>query len=147
MIINDSLPFIKSYVNAINQALIDNGSKRSMSSIQCYWLSFVILGLLVTNSLCWSRFERFSLKEYSASAICWVFKKSKIAWDLLLYASVLKIIESYNIKHGVLVIDDTDVERFKNTKEIAKVHSLKDKKALVMLKDKILYSWSLLLIK
>lgn len=128
MIINDSLPFIKSYVNAINQALIDNGSKRSMSSIQCYWLSFIILGLLVTNSLCWSRFERFSLKKYSASAICWVFKKSKITWDLLLYASVLKIIESYNIKHGVLVIDDTDVERSKNTKEIAKVHTLRDKK-------------------
>jgi hypothetical protein len=148
MIINDSLPFIKSYVNAINQALIDNGSKRSMSSIQCYWLSFVILGLLVTNSLCWSRFERFSLKEYSASAICWVFKKSKIAWDLLLYASVLKIIESYNIKHGVLVIDDTDVERSKNTKEIAKVHTLKDKKSsgyvkgqniifLVLVNDKV----------
>lgn len=128
MIINDSLPFIKSYVDAINQVLVNNGSKRSMSSTQCYWLSFVILGLLVTNSLCWSRFERFALKGYSASAICWMFKKAKIAWELLLYASVLKIIESYNIKHGVLVIDDTDVERSKNTKEIAKVHTLRDKK-------------------
>ena len=112
MIINDSLPFIKSYVSAINQVLLDKkGAKQSMSSIQCYWLSFVILGLLVTNSLCWSRFERFALKEYSASAICWMFKKAKITWELLLYASVLKIIESYNIRHGVLVIDDTDVER------------------------------------
>ena len=128
MIINDSLPFIKLYVDAINQALIDNGSKRSMSAIQCYWLSFVILGLLVTNTLCWSRFERFALKEYRASAMCWMFKKAKIAWELLLYASVLKIIESYNIRQGVLVIDDTDVERSKNTKEIAKVHILRDKK-------------------
>tara|TARA_B110000967_G_C18772774_1_gene503985 strand:- start:18 stop:320 length:303 start_codon:yes stop_codon:yes gene_type:complete len=89
MIINDSLPFIKSYVDAINQALIDNGSNRSMTSIQCYWLSFVILGLLVTNSLCWSRFERFALKEYRASDMCWMFKKAKIAWELLLYASVV----------------------------------------------------------
>ena len=128
MIINDSLPFIKSYVDAINQALIDNGSNRSMTSIQCYWLSFVILGLLVTNSLCWTRFERFALKEYSASAMCWMFKKAKIAWELLLYASVLKIIESYNIRYGVLVIDDTDIERSKNTKQIAKVHTLRDKK-------------------
>ena len=109
MIINDSLPFIRSYVNAINQALIDNGSNRAMTAIQCYWLSFVILGLLVTNSLCWSRFERFALKEYSASAICWMFKKAKIAWELLLYASVLKIIESYNIRYGVLVILDYQV--------------------------------------
>tara|TARA_B110000503_G_scaffold89612_1_gene135677 strand:+ start:941 stop:2320 length:1380 start_codon:yes stop_codon:yes gene_type:complete len=135
MIINDSLPFIKSYVASINQVLLDQkGAKQSMSSIQCYWLSFVILGLLVTNSLCWSRFERFALKEYSASAICWMFKKAKITWELLLYASVLKIIESYNIRHGVLVIDDTDVERSKNTKQIAKVHILRDKKTAGYLK-------------
>ena len=79
MIINDSLLLIKSYVDTINQDLIDNGSNSSMSSIQCYWLSFIILDLLVTNSLSWFCFERFALKEYSASAICWMFKKAKIA--------------------------------------------------------------------
>ena len=99
MIINDSLPFIKSYVNAINQSLKEHGDGHEMSALQCYWLSFVILGLLVTNSLCWSRFERFGLNEYKASAICWMFKKAKIAWDFLLHASVLKIIESYSIHH------------------------------------------------
>lgn len=129
MIINEGLPFIKSYVSAINAALKEHDSGRAMTKLQCYWLSFVILGLLVTNSLCWSRFERFALKEYSSSALCWMFKKAKIAWELLLYASVLKIIESYNIHHGVLVIDDTDAERSKNTKEIAKVHTLRDKKS------------------
>lgn len=100
-----------------------------MSALQCHWLSFVILGLLVTNSLCWSRFERFGLNEYKASAICWMFKKAKIAWDFLLHASVLKIIESYSIHHGVLVIDDTDAERSKYTKQIAKVHTIRDKKS------------------
>ncbi len=106
MIINDGLPLIKSYVNAITQLLKDHGAGREMSALQCYWLSFVILDLLVTNYLCWSRSERFGLNEYKASAICWIFKKAKIAWDFLLYASVLKIIESYNIHYGVLVIDD-----------------------------------------
>ena len=129
MIINDSPPFIKSYVNAINQSLKEHGDGNEMSALQCYWLSFVILGLLVTNSLCWSRFERFGLNEYKASAICWMFKKAKIAWDFLLHASVLKIIESYSIHHGVLVIDDTDAERSKNTKQIAKVHTIRDKKS------------------
>jgi hypothetical protein len=129
MIINDGLPFIKSYVNAINQALKEHNSGREMTTLQCYWLSFVILGLLVTNSLCWSRFERFGLNEYKASAICWMFKRAKIAWELLLYASVLKIIESYSIRYGVLVIDDTDAERSKNTKQIAKVHKIRDKKS------------------
>jgi hypothetical protein len=128
MIINDGLPFIKSYVNAINQSLKEHRSGSEMSALQCYWLSFVILGLLVTNSLCWSRFERFGLNEYKASAICWMFKRAKIAWELLLHASVLKIIESYSIHYGVLVIDDTDAERSKNTKQIAKVHKIRDKK-------------------
>jgi hypothetical protein len=57
-----------------------------------------------------------------------MFKRAKIAWELLLYASVLKIIESYSIHYGVLVIDDTDAARSKNTKQIAKVHKIRDKK-------------------
>ena len=96
--------------------------------IQSKWLSFVILGLLVTNSLCWSKFERFSIGKYKASAMCWMFKRASIAWELLLRAIVIKIIEKYNIKSGVLVIDDTDIERSKNTTEIAKVHKIRDKK-------------------
>ena len=45
-----------------------------------------------------------------------------MAWDLLLWASVSKLISHYHLKKGVLVIDDTDLERSKNTTEIAKVH-------------------------
>ena len=52
------------YYNAINQSLKEHGDGHEMSALQCYWLSFVILGLLVTNSLCWSRFELFGLNEY-----------------------------------------------------------------------------------
>ena len=128
MIINDGLPFIKEYVHSLNTAIKDHSPNCSMSKIQCYWLSFVILGLLVTNTLCWARFERFGLGKYTTSATCWMFKKAKISWTLLLYASVVKIIESYKIHYGVLVIDDTDSERSKNTKRIAKVHIVRDKK-------------------
>ena len=128
MIMSEGLPFIKDYVEQLNDAMKRHCPEQKLSKLQCYWLSFVILGLIVTNSLCWSRFERFSCGKYSASALCWMFKRARIAWELLLKASVLKLIERYGIKSGVLVVDDTDSERSKNTTEIAKVHKIRDKK-------------------
>lgn len=128
MIIDNSLPFIQEYVAALNEAIKSHSPGSSLTRIQRYWLSFVILGLLVTNTLCWARFERFSCGNYAIAGICWMFKKAKVAWDLLLYASVTKIIERYQIKSGLLVIDDTDSERSKNTSQIAKVHKIRDKK-------------------
>ncbi len=128
MIIGEGLPFIKDYVELLNDAIKQHSPEQKLSKLQCYWLSFVILGLIITNSLCWARFERFSCGKYSAAAMCWMFKKARIAWELLLKASVIKLIERYGIKSGVLVIDDTDSERSKNTTEIAKVHKIRDKK-------------------
>jgi hypothetical protein len=49
-------------------------------------------------------------------------------WESLLQASVKHVISSYGIKYGVLVIDDTDKERSKNTTEIGKAHKIRDKK-------------------
>lgn len=124
MIIGEGLPFIQEYVLALNEAIKQHTTSKELTRLQRYWLSFVILG----NTLCWSRFERMSGGGYTTSAICWMFKKAKIAWDLLLYASVTIIVERYGIKSGLLVIDDTDAERSKNTTEIAKVHKIRDKK-------------------
>lgn len=128
MIIGEGLPFVRDYVEAVNEAIKTHSPECELTRLQRYWLSFVILGLLITNTLCWARFERFSCGSYASAAICWMFKKSKVAWDMLLYASVTKIVERYNIKSGVLVIDDTDSERSKNTTQIAKAHKIRDKK-------------------
>lgn len=128
MIIGEGLPFIQDYVEAVNETIKTHSPENELTRIQRYWLSFVILGLLITNTLCWARFERFSCGNYASAAICWMFKKAKVAWDMLLYASVTKIVERYNITSGILVIDDTDLERSKNTTQIAKVHKIRDKK-------------------
>jgi hypothetical protein len=129
MIIGEGLPFIQDYVASLNQVIKEHAPEHELTKIQRYWLSFVILGLLITNTLCWAKFERFSCGYYGTSALCWMFKKAKVAWDLLLCASVIKIVETYRIKTGVLVIDDTDSERSRNTTKIAKVHKIKDKKS------------------
>ncbi len=128
MIIGEGLPFVNEYINALNDAIQTHSPEAKLSCLQSYWLSFVILGVLVTNTLCWARFERFSLGGYKAAAICWIFRRAKMAWNLLLLASVTKLIAHYGLKKGVLAIDDTDSERSKNTKEIAKVHTIRDKK-------------------
>lgn len=128
MIMGEGLPFIRDYVSSINEAIKHQSPEKSLTRIQSYWLSFVILGLLVTNSLCWKRFEKFSVGRYSTAGLSWMFCKARIAWELILQASVLHLVATYGIKSGVLVIDDTDKERSKNTTEIAKVHKIKDKK-------------------
>lgn len=128
MLIGESLPFIRDYIAAINKAIKEKAAENQLTRLQCYWLSFVILGLLVTNSLCWARYERFSVGRFTLEQISWMFRKAKIIWELLLQASTLHIIKMYNIREGILAIDDTDKERSKNTTQIAKVHKIKDKK-------------------
>lgn len=128
IITEEAAPFIRNYVNALNEGLKQQPNGKELSRLQSLWLQFVILGMLVTNSLCWKRFERFGLKEYRSSALCWMFKKAEIVWELLLKASVIKMLTTYNIKTGVLIIDDSDRARSKNVTQIGKAHKIKDKK-------------------
>lgn len=129
LVTREGLPFIRDYIEALNESMKKIRAGAILSHLQCVWLRFVLMGLLVTNSLCWDRFERFGVGKYRAPALCWMFRRAKIAWEILLQASVIYIIEQYNIKSGILVIDDSDNERSKNTTEIAKVHKIKDKRS------------------
>ena len=128
MLVGESLPFIRDYISAINESIKHTNPDNKLSRLQCYWLGFVILGLLVTNSFCWARFERFGLGNFTVKQMSWMFRRAQIMWSLLLHASVKHIISAYRIKYGVLVIDDTDKERSKNATEIGMLHKIKDKK-------------------
>jgi len=85
------------------------------------------MAILATKSVCWAKFDRVSLGRYSKSALCWFFYHSSIPWEKLLQYSVEMVISLYGIKQGSLVIDDSDNNRSKNTKNIWHVHKLKDK--------------------
>jgi len=127
MLIGDSLPFVREYIAAVNEAIKSQNPHQSLSRIQCYWLSFVIIGLLVTNSVCWSRFERFGMERYSSAGLSWMFRRAKILWEKLLQGSVLHLVENYKIRSGVLAIDDSDIARSRGTSQISKVHKIRDK--------------------
>jgi hypothetical protein len=62
------------------------------------------------------------------AALCWMFRKAKINWSLILHASIKVILWRYGIISGVLTLDDSEKRRAKITKRIHRAHKLKDKK-------------------
>ena len=100
-----------------------------MSTMQRAWLAFCVTAVLVTNSICWARFERASLGSYSLAALSWMFRHSKIPWDELLVASVRVILRHYGLHSGSLVIDDTDNKRSKSAQTLAHLYKLRDKES------------------
>lgn len=127
MLFNAPLGFITSYIDNLNNSLEKYKPGSGLSTIQRTWLSFCITAILVTNSVCWAKFERASFGKYSLSALSWMFRNSKISWDILLHMSIRVILGSYGITEGILVIDDSDKKRSKKTTRIAHVHKIKDK--------------------
>lgn len=121
------LPFIKNYVEQLDNSLIKHAGD-GLSLAQKAWLGFCLMGILITNSICWSRFERASLRCYRFSALSWMFRNARICWARLLPSSVRLILEAHGITDGVLVGDESDRARSKGVKQIHKAHKLKDKK-------------------
>jgi len=88
MVIGKPAPFVRAFVDAIDAAIRAQQPHHAMSVTQRTWLAFCITAVLVTNSICWARFERASLGTYAMAALSWMFRHSKIPWDQLLGASV-----------------------------------------------------------
>jgi hypothetical protein len=128
MFINAVLPFINGYVSTLNEALEELAPGSSLSSKQKKWLGFCLMGMSVTNSICWAKFERASLGHYALAALSWMQRHSKIPWDLLWQASVKAILQKYHITKGILLSDDSEKKRAKVTKRIFGAHKMKDHK-------------------
>ena len=129
MVIGKPLPFIRAFVEAIDEAIAAHSPGQRMAALQRAWLSFCLTAILVTNSIGWARFERASLGTYSLAALSWMFRHSKIPWEHLLVASVRVILCQYGITSGNLVIDDTDNQRSKSAKTLAHLYKLRDKES------------------
>ncbi len=127
MIITDSASFIKNYIDDLNDKLKQYQPGAGLTAIQMSWLSFCLTGILMVNAVCWAKFERASIGSYKLAALSWMFRKSKISWDFLLFASVRLIFKKFDITGGVLVFDESDRARSKTTKRIYKTHKQKHK--------------------
>lgn len=123
-----SLPCVTQYIDALSSSLKACHGSSTLSGRQRAWLSTVLIGIVVTGTLNWAAFERRSLKTFTQEGLRWMFYYAKIAWPLLLQASIGTLLRYYAVTRGVLVIDDTDKLRSKKTTRIAGAHKVKDKK-------------------
>lgn len=124
----DNPPFIENYIEDIAQAISVHSPGSSLSSAQKRWLKFCLTGILVTNTVNWQAFERAGLGVYKIAAISWFFRHSNIPWELLFQISISLVLKYYGITEGVLVADDTERKRAKQTQCIHLAHKVFDKK-------------------
>lgn len=129
MILAKPASFVSACIDAVDEAMRHQNPNHGMSAMQRTWLAFCVTAVLVTNSICWARFERASLGTYSLAALSWMFRHSKIPWDHLLVASVRVILRHHGITSGRLVIDATDNPRSKSAKALAHLYKLRDKES------------------
>jgi hypothetical protein len=129
MILAKPAPFVSAFIDAVDEVIRQEYPHHGMSTIQRTWLAFCLTAILITQSICWARFERASLGAYSMAALSWMFRHSKIPWDHLLVASVQVILHHHGITSGSLVIDDTDNPRSKSAQKLAYLYKLRHKES------------------
>ena len=129
MVIGKPAPFVSAFVEAVADAIREQHPSHAMSATQRAWLAFCGTAVLVTNSICWARFERASLGTYSLAALSWMFRHSKMPWNHLLVASGQGILRHHGITSGSLVIDATDNPRSKSAQALAYLYKLRDKES------------------
>lgn len=117
------------FVSAIDSELRTTQTQ-GLSNKQKAWLAAVLTGIIVTASVNWDEFSRRTLGRWGATVFGSMLRR--ISQDLfqgIWWASLRVILGSHGIEEGVLVVDDSDRPRSKNTKEIFAVHKAKDKKS------------------
>jgi hypothetical protein len=129
MIIGKPAPFVRAFVDVVDEAIRAQSPSHGRSAMQRTWLAFCVTAVLVTNSMCWARFERASLGTYALAALSWMFRHSKMPWDELLVASVRVILRHSGLTSGSLVIDDTDNKRSKSAQALAHLYKRRDKES------------------
>jgi hypothetical protein len=127
MLMSEPAHFIKTFITDLDAALGKLKPNAKLTQLQRIWLGFCLTGMLLTNSVCWAKFERASLGGYKIAALSWMFREAKIAWNYLLLASVTLSLERHGVVEGVLVLDESDRARSKRTKRIHKAHKQKHK--------------------
>ena len=127
MWLSEPLPFIEAFIGEISEGLQAHNPDYKLSKIQRFWLGFCLMGIILTNSICWARFERMSLGKYKIGALSWMFRHSKLPRSKMLQIGIGIILKRYGITEGVLVTDDTDHQRSKKTTQLFKTHKIKDK--------------------
>jgi len=129
MILGKPAPFVSAFLDAVDDAIRAYQPHHGMSAMQRAGLAFCVTAVVVTNSICWTRFARASLGTYALGAFSWMLRHSTMPWDELLVASVRVILHHHGITSGSLLIDDTANPRSKAAHTLAYLYKLRDKES------------------
>ena len=69
MIIGTPAPFVRAFVEAVDNAVRELHPSHAMSATQRAWLACCVTAVLITHSIGWARVERASLGTYSLAAL------------------------------------------------------------------------------
>ena len=69
MLMSEPAQFIKTFVADLNAAIGVQKSNVKLTQLQRVWLGFCLTGILLTNSVCWAKFERASLGDYKIAVL------------------------------------------------------------------------------
>ncbi|MDM8518379.1 transposase, partial [Desulfobacterales bacterium HSG16] len=127
MLSSESPGFIKTFIEDLNNFLKKFNPDAVLTKAQTGFLILCLTAILLTNSICWAKFERTFLGKCTIGSLSWMFRNGKIAWNFLMIAGVKLILIHFGLTEGVLVLDETDRSRSKSTKRIHKTHKQKDK--------------------
>ncbi len=100
MLLSTPLPFVEEFINELDQGLKIHQPELGLSRIQRGWLGFCLMGIILTNSVCWARFERASLGKYKMGALSWMFRKAKLPWEMMLQVGVEIVLRHHGIREG-----------------------------------------------
>jgi hypothetical protein len=76
-IMGKAAPFVRAFLDAMDDVLRAHQPHHGMSTLQRAWLAFCGTAVVVTHSMCWARVERASLGNYSLAALSWMFRHSR----------------------------------------------------------------------
>jgi hypothetical protein len=127
MVIGKPAPFVRAFVDAIDEVMREHSPGQGLSVIQRAGLACCLTAMLVTHAIGWARFERASLGPYARAALSWLFRHAKMPGAQLFVASVRMILRHYGLTSGTLVIDATANQRSTAAKTMAHVDKLHEK--------------------
>lgn len=126
MLVGKPLPFIVDYVEKLSTGLEQSQRQGGLTMGQRAWLSFCLMCVIVTESVCGRKFVRAGLGRYSEALLSFYFR-CPLSWGGLIALSIRLVLESFETWEGILVIDDSGKKRSKTTQRIPYVHYYKDK--------------------
>lgn len=126
MLVGRTIDCVGKYVEQLSGEMERKEGNRGLRWSQKAWMEYMLMCLIVTESVCWRQYVRVGLGRYSEALLSHYFR-CEMNWELLLTISTKIVLESFGSYEGIVIIDDSGKKRSKVTKRIPFVHYYKDK--------------------